>query len=334
MSIDMDRRKRIGIVGTGNSARMHAAILKQLDCINLCGVCSKSIERVREFGKEHGLGAYTSIREMVQSEGIEIALIANENFLHVRSAIESLDCGAHVLIEKPTGSKSEEIDELLRLSKHKNKLVGVVLQKRYDPYIVRLKGLIDEQFFGDILLVKVDVLMSRDVAHLRRILKLSQGSGITSVLEHLGIHLIDAVLWALDSSAVEVIACHSSKTRIDGISETCVVSVKMSNGSIISLSFTTAATERSKNKIEIIGTNNSALYKASGLYDSQGIILEPTSLPNTPSQSLDEIRALWLDFESAISHNATFRVALETVTPTENLLRRIATLSINNSDYR
>ena len=63
---------------------------------------------------------------------------------------EALGCGSHVLIEKPLACSLAQIDQLLNHAKFKNKHIDVVLQKRYDPHIVRLKNLVREGAMGKI----------------------------------------------------------------------------------------------------------------------------------------------------------------------------------------
>ncbi|RYG71002.1 Gfo/Idh/MocA family oxidoreductase [bacterium] len=69
----------------------------------------------------------------------------------VKKAIEA---GKHVYCEKPTGVSTAEALELFRLAEEKGVKHGVVQDKLWLPGLLRLKQLIDSDFFGRILSVR------------------------------------------------------------------------------------------------------------------------------------------------------------------------------------
>jgi len=79
------------------------------------------------------------------------ALVTDMRFEGVSKAIAA---GKHVYCEKPTGTSVESAYELYRLAEAAGAKHGVVQDKLWLPGLLKLKGLIDAGFFGQILSVR------------------------------------------------------------------------------------------------------------------------------------------------------------------------------------
>lgn len=64
---------------------------------------------------------------------VDIVFVATPDSLHHAPVVHALQHGAHVMVEKPLTLSLPEADEILRLSREKNRVVGVDMHKRYDP---------------------------------------------------------------------------------------------------------------------------------------------------------------------------------------------------------
>ena len=154
---------------------------------------------------------YNSINVFIQKTEMDIVVIANETFKHADIAEFFLNAGIHVLVEKPIDVNIEKIKNLIKLAEVNNKLLGVVLQKRFDPKIRFLKKVIDRDELGKILFAKVDIFMHRNDDYFSSkywVKNLSKVGG--GVLIHQGIHSIDSILWLLNSK-VEIVSGWISK---------------------------------------------------------------------------------------------------------------------------
>ena len=64
---------------------------------------------------------------------LDILAVATPDHLHTPPMLEALKRGVHVVVEKPMCLDINEADEVIRLAKEKNLIVGVDMHKRYDP---------------------------------------------------------------------------------------------------------------------------------------------------------------------------------------------------------
>lgn len=71
--------------------------------------------------------------DVFAAERVDIAFVATPDSLHFAPVIHSLEHGAHVMVEKPLTLHLREADEILRLARDRNLVVGVDMHKRYDP---------------------------------------------------------------------------------------------------------------------------------------------------------------------------------------------------------
>lgn len=75
----------------------------------------------------------TPWEDVFASERIDIAFVATPDSLHFAPTVHALRHDAHVMVEKPLTLHLREADEILRLARERNLVVGVDMHKRYDP---------------------------------------------------------------------------------------------------------------------------------------------------------------------------------------------------------
>jgi D-galacturonate reductase len=74
--------------------------------------------------------------------GVDFACVATPDDRHFEVAKQILEAGAHVLIEKPSVLKLQQLDELVALARRKNLLAKVVYHKLLDPDHKKLRTLV------------------------------------------------------------------------------------------------------------------------------------------------------------------------------------------------
>jgi predicted dehydrogenase len=128
----------------------HARVYTALPTTALVGVADTVGARAMKIGSTYGVPAYTDYREMLEAEAPDIVTAAVPTSLHEVVVSDSLDSGAHVLVEKPIAATIEEAQAIIgRACKLRRKLmVGHIV--RFDPAIQALKQHLDEGELGRI----------------------------------------------------------------------------------------------------------------------------------------------------------------------------------------
>lgn len=102
-------------------------------------------EKAGEFGR-----FYKSREELLNDPAVDIVAIGDSYASRGREAIDALRHGKHVLSDKPLCTRTEELEEIERLSREKGLCVGCMLDLRYDPALRLAARLISEGRLGKI----------------------------------------------------------------------------------------------------------------------------------------------------------------------------------------
>ncbi len=116
---------RIGLVGTGYAAKLRAEVINGDDRAELIGVSGHLPEKVQEFGHVHHTQAFSNWQELIQSDRIDLVLIASVNGEHGAIARAALNAGKHVVVEYPLSLNETEATELIQLAKSKSLFLHV-----------------------------------------------------------------------------------------------------------------------------------------------------------------------------------------------------------------
>ena len=111
--------KRVGIVGCGGIAHVHAQVLEHMEDMELAAFADIRPERAEEFADRLGGNAYASLEAMLENEKLDALHICTPHYLHVPMAIEALEKGLDVVMEKPPAISKEQQAQLREvLEKH------------------------------------------------------------------------------------------------------------------------------------------------------------------------------------------------------------------------
>jgi predicted dehydrogenase len=142
---------RIGIVGCGGIAVIHATCIKKLPTLELVAYADSKIARAEAFAQEYGGTAYASLEEMLEKEKLDAIHICTPHYLHTPMAINGLKQGVHVFMEKPPVIHMEQWQELKEAAGQSDHQLGLCFQNRYNPSVLKVKELIASGNTGKVL---------------------------------------------------------------------------------------------------------------------------------------------------------------------------------------
>ena len=156
---------KVGIVGLGKVAHLHAHALKDINNAEFSAGCSRSIEKAGSFVKEYGAHPYDNITKMVREENLDLVIICTPHPNHVEPTVEALEAGAHVLVEKPLASTLQDCDTMIEAARKNNLKLGVISQRRWYPPTLRVKRAIDDGKIGKPVMCTLNMLGWRDKSY-------------------------------------------------------------------------------------------------------------------------------------------------------------------------
>ncbi len=181
-----------GIIGCGRIANRHANIINSIG--KLIAVCDIDTQKADEFAKSYQAKAFYNIEELLANAKFEVAVICTPNGLHAVHSIAALNAGCHVLCEKPMAISVDDCKKMIEVAEKNNRLLFIVKQNRYNPPVVAVKKLLDENRLGKIFMADLTCLWNRDEAYYKNSWKgtkeLDGGTLFTQFS-----HFIDLLYW-------------------------------------------------------------------------------------------------------------------------------------------
>lgn len=105
---------KLGIIGTGRVAELHAAAIDQIDGATIAGAWNRTSGKASDFCKRFGGVSYSEVDKLLAEPSIEAVLVAAATPTHSEMATRALEAGKHVLLEKPICETSDDIRALIR----------------------------------------------------------------------------------------------------------------------------------------------------------------------------------------------------------------------------
>lgn len=143
---------RFGLIGCGRISPRHIQSLAQIPAGSLLAVADLIEARAQRAAHETGARPYTDYRRLLDRSDIDVVTICTPSGLHAGMAIEALQAGKHVLVEKPMALNLADADAMIAAAAQAGRRLGVVLQNRYNPPMQDLRRAVDGGRLGRLLL--------------------------------------------------------------------------------------------------------------------------------------------------------------------------------------
>lgn len=140
---------RLGIIGTGRIARRFAADAWQNLDIEIRAVYNPNIKSAADFCSSNNLRQGTD-NWNIFTEQIDAAYIASPSFSHGDYIRRLLECGKHVLCEKPMLLKKQEADELFTIAQKKRLVLMEAVKTAYCPGFKALLEVVGDGRIGEV----------------------------------------------------------------------------------------------------------------------------------------------------------------------------------------
>ncbi|MBE6616449.1 MAG: Gfo/Idh/MocA family oxidoreductase [Ruminococcaceae bacterium] len=152
----MEKKLRIGIIGCGGIAHAHMNAYIRMPDVEVVGgadiVPGKARKFFDEYEKPEAL-AFESAAELLKCD-LDAVSICTYNTQHEVCAIEALEKGCHVLLEKPMCLSMKEAANIYAAEKKSGKILSIGFQPRYGSNFRQVKDIISSGALGDVYYVQ------------------------------------------------------------------------------------------------------------------------------------------------------------------------------------
>lgn len=191
---------RVAIVGTGNISQAHiSAYLAFPERCQIVAMVDIYPQKAEEKAEHFGIACdiYDDHQKILGRDDIDLVDICTPPYVHAEIAINALNSGKNVLVEKPMAASLEECDRMLAAAKKSGKMLSSIAQNRFRRPIAGLKTILDSGIAGPVKHAQVDSFWWRGHCYYDlwwRGLWSKEGGGCT--LNH-AVHHIDMLGWMM-----------------------------------------------------------------------------------------------------------------------------------------
>ena len=146
---------KVGLFGAGDIADLHASGIKNCSSAQLVGLFDIDNQKAQQKSDNYNCLSYDSAESMLKDPLIDAIFVLTPLEEHFNCAINSLNSGKHVLVEKPVSSSVDEIQQIREAADKAGKLCVPVHNYLYEDSILRTKELIDSGKLGDVVTIYI-----------------------------------------------------------------------------------------------------------------------------------------------------------------------------------
>lgn len=142
---------KVGVVGCGLISKLrHIPAYKRLKGVKIQAVSDLNENLVKETAQEFKIPEYyTDTSKMLAEEDLDIIDICVPPQIHSAIAIEAMENGSNVIMEKPMALKSSDCEDMIKISKKKDLKLSVVHNNLFHPPVIKAKEMVNKGKIGE-----------------------------------------------------------------------------------------------------------------------------------------------------------------------------------------
>jgi len=301
---------RFGFIGAGQIAHHAADCLKRHPHAKLVAVQDLHEQRVKDLTGKHGVeSVFTKIEDLLSHKSVDAVYIATPNKFHAPLAIQALEAGKHVMLEKPFAMSTAEANQVIAAAKKADKVITVGMNQRFTGDSQKIKSLVEAGTFGEIYHAKAYWFRRTGIPKFGTWFVSKELAGGGSLYD-IGVHMLDLCLWVMGNfSPVSVTGMTYTKFGNRGLGEGgwgmsdrsdvkfdvddfSSAFIRFANGATVTLDTSWAChrPDGSRDNVELFGTEAGAtlrparLFRAGTAPDSAYEVIEPKAQIAMPHQ--------------------------------------------------
>ncbi|NAS11543.1 Gfo/Idh/MocA family protein [Poritiphilus flavus] len=282
---------RIGLLGAGDVADLHAEAVNNLAGAELAGLWNRTAEKGKVKAAQYGCRTYSSVDELLADPSIDAVFVLTNMETHCEYTIRAAKAGKHILVEKPAASNIEELREMQKAVTGTGLKCMPVHNYIYEAGIERTKAMIQSGKLGKV----TQFYMMYNIHHSDEIRARYPGV-IRQILTH---HAYTMLYLAGEPKSVSCMR-HTVDPTLAPQENVAMATIAMENGILSHLCASFANDDHSGDPwtcmIKVIGTKGSTRYsyrdwvinEPKGAH-SQTYYCYPETIKNTATHFIDRV---------------------------------------------
>ena len=200
---------KYALIGCGRIAVNHikAALNNKLDIVAVCDVLPEAMETLlakHGLEKDVSIKRYTDYQTMLAENDLQLVSIATESGIHAQIALDCIDAGVNVIIEKPMAMNMADAEEIIRRSEEKGVKVSACHQNRFNIAVQETRRALEAGRFGKLSHGSIHVRWNRNQGYYDQAPWRGTWAQDGGCLMNQCIHGIDLLRWMMGDEVDEV----------------------------------------------------------------------------------------------------------------------------------
>jgi predicted dehydrogenase len=133
-------RVNLGVVGCGGRGKYVMGLFQKDASVHVSAVCDVYGQRIDEAkAKAPDAAAFQDHRKLIEQKTVDVVLVATPDHWHAPIAIDVMNAGKDVYVEKPLMYRREEGPQVVRAARLNNRICQVGLQQRSGPQYIQVR---------------------------------------------------------------------------------------------------------------------------------------------------------------------------------------------------
>ena len=155
-------RMKVGIIGAGSIANLHARGYEKDDRAEIIAVCDRDEDRAIQRALDWGAHSYyTDYKELLRHPGLDAVEILTPHHLHATQILAALDAGLHVSVERPIALTVEEANKVVAASDASDRIVQIYEPCLFYKPLLDARNLIDAGEIGTPTAIRVSMTIGK-----------------------------------------------------------------------------------------------------------------------------------------------------------------------------
>lgn len=255
-----------GLIGCGMIAKFHAKAIADIRGAKVVGCFDTYPASADRLAGEIGCTAYHDLDKMLANPDIQVVTICTPSGAHMEPAVAAAQAGKHVIVEKPLEITLSRCDAIIKACDKAGVTLSAIFPSRFHESSQLLKAAVDGGRFGRLTVGDAYVKWFRtqqyyDSGAWRGTWKFDGGGALMNQ----AIHSVDLLTWLMgpvvELSAYTATLAHE---RIE-VEDVAMATLRFANGALGVIEATTAAFPGALKRIEIHGSEGSAVLEEESL---------------------------------------------------------------------
>ena len=186
---------RAAVIGAGSMGLNHARVYSELDSVQLVGVADPDPEAAGRVSRRYHATAFSDCESLLAAVSPDLVSVTVPTRLHEEVALEAINHGTHVLVEKPLALSIAAAQRMIAAATKADVKLSVGHIERFNPAVIEIRQRLARQELGRIFQV-----------HARRLSPFPGRIDDVGVILDLATHDIDVLRYLLGDEVQRVYA--------------------------------------------------------------------------------------------------------------------------------